>query len=232
MPGRSIDWWALGIVCFELMTGWPPFFDKDFDQMSQKILMKPLRFPSKYGIRPEAQVMVRSLLERDPSLRLPCCMSPNGVSRRNVGANAPTTGLHLFKQLPFFQSLDWATIESRTARPPFLPPMTGGFDDTSNFDKEFTEINVSIVSIEGIRIYKPMSEDDDCRSDPKAIVRGATPVESKIKREDVSRSSIASEDEIYKGFNYFDPSFRQSYLTGNASLHTDDFRSESFSRSF
>jgi serine/threonine protein kinase len=71
---RSIDWWALGIVCFELMTGWPPFFDKDFEQMSQKILMKPLRFPSKYGIRPEAQVMIRSLLERDPNARLPCCL--------------------------------------------------------------------------------------------------------------------------------------------------------------
>lgn len=209
---RSIDWWALGIVCFELMTGWPPFFDKDFEQMSQKILMKPLRFPSKYGIRPEAQVMIRSLLERDPDARLPCC-APATLNRQNEAVS--THGLQLFKQLPFFQSLDWAAIESRSARPPFLPPMTGGFDDTSNFDKEFTDVNISIVSIEGITICKPASEEGGdittTTIQPKHSSKSIRGVES----------AHLCNGEAYKDFNFFDPSFRQSYLTGNASLLSD-----------
>jgi len=40
--GHEIDMWALGVVCFELLTGWPPFFDKDFGRMCEKILSRPL----------------------------------------------------------------------------------------------------------------------------------------------------------------------------------------------
>lgn len=47
MPCSEVDWWSLGVVCFELLTGWPPFFDRDFDKMCEKILRRPLRFPSK-----------------------------------------------------------------------------------------------------------------------------------------------------------------------------------------
>ena len=38
--GHEIDMWALGVVCFELLTGWPPFFDKDFARMCEKILSR------------------------------------------------------------------------------------------------------------------------------------------------------------------------------------------------
>lgn len=208
--GRSVDWWALGIVCFELMTGWPPFFDKDFEQMSQKILMKPLRFPSKYGIRPEAQVMIRSLLERDPVARLPCC--------RSTSTNGdPSRGVELFKHLPFFHNLDWDAIETRVARPPFLPPITGAFDDTSNFDKEFTDINVSIVSIEGATICKYVSDEGSevQRTITTTVIKGGKSIT------DLRKESNSAEGEVYKDFNFFDPSFRQSYLTGNASLLPD-----------
>ena len=207
---RSIDWWALGIVCFELMTGWPPFFDKDFEQMSQKILMKPLRFPSKYGIKPDAQSMIRSLLERDPNVRLPC----RGILTSNCADSANheklISGLDEFKQLHFFNSIDWYAVESRTMRPPFLPPMIGGYDDTSNFDKEFTDINLSVVSIDGVTICKPSSEE------------GSSSVPVNIVKPKLSPAGSGDNSEAYKGFNFFDPSFRQSYLIGNSSLLTND----------
>jgi serum/glucocorticoid-regulated kinase 2 len=45
--GYEIDWWALGVVCYELICGWPPFFDRDFYKMCEKIMTRPLLFPAK-----------------------------------------------------------------------------------------------------------------------------------------------------------------------------------------
>jgi serine/threonine protein kinase len=69
--GREVDWWSLGIVCFELLTGWPPFYDRDFNRMCEKILYRPLVFPTqKYNLTKDAEDLVRSYLQRDPTKRI------------------------------------------------------------------------------------------------------------------------------------------------------------------
>ncbi len=68
--GKEVDYWSLGIVCFELLTGWPPYYDRDFNKMCEMILYRQLNFPSrKYSITRDAEDMIRGLLTRDPTKR-------------------------------------------------------------------------------------------------------------------------------------------------------------------
>ena len=43
--GKGVDWWALGTLVFEMLTGLPPYYDTNVQRMYHKILHEPLRFP-------------------------------------------------------------------------------------------------------------------------------------------------------------------------------------------
>lgn len=43
--GKAVDWWALGTLLFEMLTGLPPFYDTNIHKMYQKILNDPIKFP-------------------------------------------------------------------------------------------------------------------------------------------------------------------------------------------
>lgn len=128
--GKEIDWWALGVVCFELLTGWPPFYDRDFTHMCEKILTRPVKFPSKYHISGDAQALIKSLLTRDPAKRL-CC---------GRYADSPNRGLESMKKHVFFMGFHWDAMERKEMKPPFLPVIGHSAEDTQNFDKEFTKM--------------------------------------------------------------------------------------------
>ena len=53
---KTVDWWTLGVLLYEMLTGLPPFYDENTNEMYRKILQDDLRFPEEVG--PEA----RSLL--------------------------------------------------------------------------------------------------------------------------------------------------------------------------
>ncbi len=132
--GKEVDWWSLGIVCFELLTGWPPFYDRDFNRMCDKILYRPLVFPTqKYNLTRDAEDLVRSLLQRDPTKRLHYQLTSDAES--NISK-------HNLKYHPFYQGLEWDKLVECAVEPPFLPPRPREITDTCNFDKEFTKLSV------------------------------------------------------------------------------------------
>ena len=118
--GIEIDFWALGVVSFEFLTGWPPYWDKDFARMCDKILSRPLRFPTdgKSKFTPDAQNFISGLLKRDPLRRLGC--KRGGKIREH----------------PFFTDLDWNALEGGCLIPPFVPNTE---DLARNFDKELSK---------------------------------------------------------------------------------------------
>ncbi|KAI8337830.1 kinase-like domain-containing protein [Choanephora cucurbitarum] len=114
---KTVDWWTLGVLLYEMMTGLPPFYDENTNEMYRKILQDELRFPD--DMSKEAQSLLRGLLTRDPNERL-----------GNHGSEE-------IKNHPFFASIDWRKLNQKKVQPPYKPSVDSAVD-TTNFDDEFT----------------------------------------------------------------------------------------------
>jgi serum/glucocorticoid-regulated kinase 2 len=58
---KTVDWWTLGVLLYEMMTGLPPFYDENTNEMYRKILQDELRFPD--DVSPEAKSLLRGVSE-------------------------------------------------------------------------------------------------------------------------------------------------------------------------
>ena len=101
--GPHTDYWALGVMIYEMLTNIPPFNEKTIDQVFDNILKMNLQWlpVGNDGISKEMDSLIRGLLEPDVSKRL--------------GANSPDE----IKAHPFFSSVDWNKIGKY--EPPYIP---------------------------------------------------------------------------------------------------------------
>ncbi|KAI7964600.1 hypothetical protein MJO29_002698 [Puccinia striiformis f. sp. tritici] len=101
---RMVDFWALGVLIFEMSVGWTPFFSEDRALRYTLILESDIRtkFP-KRGISEVTKEIILSLLERDPSKRL------------------GSQGIETIESHGFFTGLDWEGLRSKRLTPPFKP---------------------------------------------------------------------------------------------------------------
>ncbi|GAD93817.1 serine/threonine protein kinase (YPK1), putative [Paecilomyces variotii No. 5] len=116
---KSVDWWTLGVLLYEMLTGLPPFYDENTNEMYRKILQEPLTFPSHDIVPAAARDLLTRLLDRDP--------------QRRLGAN----GAADIKAHHFFSNIDWRKLLQRKYEPSFRPNVVDA-RDTANFDREFT----------------------------------------------------------------------------------------------
>ncbi|XP_068213701.1 serine/threonine-protein kinase Sgk2-like [Palaemon carinicauda] len=131
---RSVDWWTLGAVLYEMMYGLPPFYSRDTPAMYDAILNKPLKL--KHTVSHKARDILQGLLQKDPRDRL-------GSGIRD-GEDV--------KSHEFFKVIDWNLVNKRGISPPFTPTVNGEAD-TRNIDPMFTKeaiLGQSPASFQGL----------------------------------------------------------------------------------
>jgi len=119
--GSSVDWWTLGVVCFELVVGRPPFKDKDFSKLCRKILKRPIHFPRDLTLSSNALSFIESLLRKNAKNRCMCAIP------------APTTDN--LKGHPFISDVDWAEVEEGKLSPPYIPANTASESGRSHLSE-------------------------------------------------------------------------------------------------
>lgn len=67
---ESVDIWSVGVMAYEFLTGTTPFYDKDQQATTEKILGGEFGFPDGIALSDEAKDFVRQLVVRDPAKRM------------------------------------------------------------------------------------------------------------------------------------------------------------------
>ncbi|CAC70087.1 Serine/threonine-protein kinase akt-2 [Caenorhabditis elegans] len=113
---RSVDWWGVGVVMYEMMCGRLPFSAKENGKLFELITTCDLKFPNR--LSPEAVTLLSGLLERVPAKRL----------------GAGPDDAREVSRAEFFKDVDWEATLRKEVEPPFKPNVMSE-TDTSFFDR-------------------------------------------------------------------------------------------------
>ena len=120
---NSVDWWSLGCVMYEMLTGGPPFRLPKNSYLTADLYKKKINFPD--YITAEAKDLIKQLLVANPKRRL------------GYGQD----GSKKIKEHQYFCDIDWDDAADRKLTPPFIPELNGE-TDLKYFDKMFTNENI------------------------------------------------------------------------------------------
>lgn len=120
---KTVDWWSLGALIYEMLVGYSPFKMKKGEQLNIEKYKEPV--PLYNHFTPEAKMIITDLLVVEPSKRL------------GYGSN----GTENIKKHPFFKDINWEELYNKKVEPEFVPKIFNELD-LGNFDKFFTNENV------------------------------------------------------------------------------------------
>jgi classical protein kinase C len=126
--GKSVDWWAYGVLLYEMLVGQPPFDGEDEEELFAAITDHNVSYPK--GLSKEAKDVCKGVnlfqVKHLPtfhfhsiflSLSLAQFLTKNPQKRLGCGGN----GEDDVRNHSFFRRIDWEKIENREVQPPFKP---------------------------------------------------------------------------------------------------------------
>uniref|UniRef100_A0A673Y3Y7 Si:ch211-195b13.1 n=1 Tax=Salmo trutta TaxID=8032 RepID=A0A673Y3Y7_SALTR len=137
---RTVDWWCLGSVLYEMLYGLPPFYSRNTAEMYNNILNKPLIL--KPNVSNSGRELLEGLLQKDRTKRL-------GVKDDFME----------LKCHAFFSPINWDDLMARKITPPYIPSVSGP-TDLRHFDPEFTHLPVtsSLCNTDGLLVTSSIKE--------------------------------------------------------------------------
>ncbi|KAK2733432.1 camp-dependent protein kinase catalytic subunit [Myotisia sp. PD_48] len=113
---KSVDWWSLGILIFEMLCGFTPFYDNGPMKIYENILKCRLRYPQ--FLVADAQDLLSRLITPDLTKRL-----------GNLHGGSEDVKNH-----PWFAEVTWDLLAQRRIDAPYIPPVRAGQGDACMFD--------------------------------------------------------------------------------------------------
>jgi serine/threonine protein kinase len=113
--GKAADFWSLGVLIYEMMTGVTPFGAKDSMTVYKNVLSGSYTPPQRMSVN--GIDLVKGLLQ--------------GKTRKRLGI----AGAEQVKEHAWFTRIDFDALLAMTLPAPYLPKI-GGDDDLRNFKKK------------------------------------------------------------------------------------------------
>jgi serum/glucocorticoid-regulated kinase 2 len=117
--GLGVDYWGLGMLTYEMMTGLPPWYTTDRAKLFRRLKSAPLDIPAFFT--PAAGDFCGQLLERNPARRL------------------GSMGIRPAMEHEFFRTINWKALYARRVEPPVKP--CEAWKATSAFKEEMAATN-------------------------------------------------------------------------------------------
>jgi len=115
----AVDYWSLGTLMYEMLTGLPAFYDKDVQKMYRYKMKAQIEMPE--SMDENTKDIILKLLDKNPESRL---QKPEDI-----------------KAHPYFSSINWEQIYNKKVEVPYVPNVKSK-DSTNMIDREFTRLEI------------------------------------------------------------------------------------------